>query len=203
MDPQHLSELWPSSSVLTPSTIHKATWRPMEPCRAAQRHTSRSDMAEPWHPSHANPRLSTPSHTEPRHPSRCCSPAHTEPHRSNPSRTSQHVPRSRSSSHSRHPSRSSSRSKHRHHHSSSRDSPSRHSRSCSHLRSCSPIAGHDDYPSYPEKVAQVRLLFADSPAMLAHPPNPTPARDTNSASRQSTTPPRPHDLPRNPSTAEI
>ena len=39
--------------------------------------------------------------------------------------------------------------------------------------------------------------------MLAHPPNPTPARDSNLASRQSTTPPRPRDLPWNPSTAQM
>ena len=39
--------------------------------------------------------------------------------------------------------------------------------------------------------------------MLAHPPNPAPARDVNLASRQSTTPPRPRDLPWNPSTAQI
>ena len=65
------------------------------------------------------------------------------------------------------------------HPSSSHDSPSRRSRSHSCLRSCSPTADHDDYPSYPEKVAQVRLLFADSPAMLAHPPNlPLPGTST-------------------------
>ena len=39
--------------------------------------------------------------------------------------------------------------------------------------------------------------------MLAHTPSPTPARDVNLASRQSTTPPRPHDLPWNLLTAQI
>ena len=39
--------------------------------------------------------------------------------------------------------------------------------------------------------------------MLAHPPNPAPVRDVNLASCQSTTPPRPRDLPWNPSTAQI
>ena len=39
--------------------------------------------------------------------------------------------------------------------------------------------------------------------MLAHPPNPAPAGDVNLASRQSTTPPRPRDLPWNPLTAQI
>ena len=39
--------------------------------------------------------------------------------------------------------------------------------------------------------------------MLAHPPNPNPARDASLASRQLTTPPKPHDLPWNPSTAQI
>ena len=39
--------------------------------------------------------------------------------------------------------------------------------------------------------------------MLVHPPNPEPARDINLASRQLTTPPRPRDLPWNPSTAQI
>ena len=120
--------------------------------------------------------------------SRCHSPGRSGPHRSSSSHTSRCPPRSHSRSHL---SRSSSRSKDGCHLSSSCDSPSRCSRSRSRLRSCSPTADHDDDPSYPEKVAQVRLLFTDSPAMLAHPPNPAPVRDVNLASRQSTTPPRP------------
>ena len=126
----------------------------------------------------------------------------TSPRRRSPgraSRTSQRSLRSRSRSHPSH----SLCSRDRRHLSSSCDSPSRRSRSRSRLRSCSPTADHDDYPSYPKKVAQVRLLFTDSPAMLAHPPNPAPVRDVNLASRQSTTPPRPCDLPWNPSTAQI
>ena len=112
------------------------------------------------------------------------------------------APRSRSSSHGRHLSRCSSHSKDGRHLSSSCDSPSRHTRSRSHLGSCSPTTD-PDYPSYPEKVAQVRLLFTDSSTMLAHPPNPTPARDASLASHQSTTPPRPRDLLWNPLTAQI
>ena len=147
----------------------------------------------------------TPSHTEPRRPS--C--GHAEPHQHGSTHVTsrRHSPgwASHTSGHSlcSHHSHSSSRSKDGHHLSSSRVSPSRRSRSRSHLRSSSPTADHDDYPSYPEKVAQVRLLFADSLTMLAHPPNPAPVRDVNLASCQSTTPPRPHDLPWNPSTAQI
>ena len=203
MDSWRLSEPWHSSPIHAPSTLYTATRRLMEPCHAAQQHTSWSDTAEPRHPSHANAWLPTLSYTEPCKPSRRRSSARAEPHHSSPSRTSRHAPRSRSSSRGRCLSHSSSRSKDGCHHSPSHDSRPHCARSRSRLRSCSPTADYDDYPSYPKKVAQVRLLFADSPAMLAHPPNPTPARDVNLASCQSTTPPRPGDLPWNPSTAQI
>ena len=112
-----------------------------------------SNMADPWHSRHANPRLSSPSHTEPCHFS--C--GHAEPHQhgsthvtswhrslgrarpccSSPSHISQHSLHSRSSSRDRYPSCSPSHSKNGHHHSSLCDSPSCCSRSCSRLRSCS------------------------------------------------------------------
>ena len=166
---------------------------------------SRSCSHDRYH--HYSCRSHDTSHTEPRRPS--CS--HAEPRQHGSTHvTSRRRSPGRASGTSRrslcsrsHLSRSSSRSKDGHHLSSSRDSPSRRSRSRSRLGSCSPKADHDDYPSYPEKVAQVRLLFADLPAMLAHPPNPALVRDVSLASRQSTTPPRPRDLPWNPSTTQI
>ena len=120
-----------------------------------------------------------------------------------PDVTDHDEPHSRSTSRCHHSSRSSTHSNDSCHHSSPCDTPPHHSRSCSCHISCSPTVDHDDYPSYPEKVAQVHLLFAESPAMLAHPLKPAPARDTNLASRQLTSTPKPCDLPWNPSTVQI
>ena len=195
---QHHNDCRRSPSRDFPYRSSRSRSRSRDRYRHYSRRSHDTSHTEPCRPSrgHAETRQHGSTHVT----SRRRSPGRARPHRSSSSRTPRRSLRSRSRSL---PSRSSSRSKERRHLSSSRDSPSRRSRSRSRLRSRSPTVDHDDYPSYPEKVAQVRLLFADSPAMLAHPPNPAPARDVNLASRQSTTPPRPRDLPWNPSTAQI
>ena len=132
----------------------------VRPC-ATPRHTAPS-CARPCHPS--------PSHAD-RH---ACSPRHPRPRRAS---------RCGSTFCHRHSNRSFTCSRDRHRHWTPCSSLGHRSRTRPHPRSCSPPTDHEDYPSYSEKVTQVRQLFTESPVMAAHPPIPTRAKDTNLASQ--------------------